>query len=99
MMASSQQDSRNNIEDDKIGNYDQNKTVPAVDGIDRYNMSSSSMKKNAYRANMMKVAQLPSGLSVETPDDYSEYSNSADHAGSSSVLPASQPVPVLTKAE
>mmetsp|Transcript_4320 Transcript_4320/g.4882 ORF Transcript_4320/g.4882 Transcript_4320/m.4882 type:complete len:556 (+) Transcript_4320:142-1809(+) len=64
-------------------------TVPVVvggGGGGGSNSSSSFMKKN--REELMRYAQLPSGLSVESPDDYGEYSDS---------LPSPRPVPILTR--
>jgi len=52
------------------------------------NSSSSLKKKKQHREELMRYAQLPSGLSVESPDDYSEHSAS---------LPSPRPVPLLTK--
>merc|ERR1712238_123321 len=61
-------------------------TVPVVGGGGGSNSSSSFMKKN--REELMRYAQLPSGLSVESPDDYGEYLDS---------LPSPRPVPILTR--
>lgn len=59
-------------------------TVPVGDGGS--NSSSSFMKQN--RAELMRYAHLPSGLSVESTEDYSECSDS---------LPSPRPVPLLAR--
>merc|ERR1712032_68409 len=68
-----------NIGDDtiKCENDERNKTTQVHVGKDS-NSSSSLMKKKEYQEILMRYAQLPSALSVELPDDYSEYSASFD---------------------
>lgn len=51
------------------------KTVPTADGKKLYSMSASSMKKKEHQKTLLEYAQIPSGLSVETPDSHSEYSS------------------------